>query len=76
MVSYGIVTDNAQDGAEASAIQAEVGKLQELKASLAAATAATESTSTFDRKGKKKKKKRAQTFQFKFVENANKRCSM
>ncbi|CAN0405968.1 unnamed protein product, partial [Hapterophycus canaliculatus] len=42
--------ENACDGAAAEAIQAEVGKLQELKAGLAKATAAAESTSTFDRK--------------------------
>ncbi|CAN0132444.1 unnamed protein product, partial [Scytosiphon promiscuus] len=44
------MTTYRQDGAAAEAIQAEVGKLQELKASLAKATAAAESTSTFDRK--------------------------
>lgn len=50
MVLCGVIMDG-QDGAAAEAIQAEVGKLQELKAVLAKATAAAESTSTFDRKG-------------------------
>ncbi|CAM9336403.1 unnamed protein product [Ectocarpus fasciculatus] len=45
-----LVRQMKKDGAAAEAIQAEVGKLQGLKASLAKATAALEATSTFDGK--------------------------
>ncbi|CAM9565940.1 unnamed protein product [Ectocarpus sp. 12 AP-2014] len=45
-----LVRQMKKDGASAEAIQAEVGKLQGLKASLAKATAAVEATSTFDGK--------------------------
>lgn len=40
-----------QEGAAAEAIKVEVGKLQGLKANLAAVMEAAESESTFDRKG-------------------------